>query len=66
MNIMINIKNSKINDQKLALVIGSEGKGLRSLTKKNLDEVLYIHIDKNCNSLNASNAAAIAMFELGN
>jgi len=61
-----NIKNAKINDQKLALVIGSEGKGLRSLTKKNLDEVFYIHIDKNCNSLNASNAAAIAMFELGN
>ena len=37
-----NIKNAKINDQKLALVIGSEGNGLRSLTKKNLDEIFFI------------------------
>ena len=60
-----NIKKSIISDKKFALIIGSEGKGLRSLTKKNLDQIFYIPIDKNCNSLNASNAAAIAMYQLG-
>ena len=59
-----NIKNISINEKKIALIIGSEGKGLRSLTKKNLDEIFYIPIHKNCNSLNASNAAAIAMYQL--
>ena len=61
-----NIKSASINDQKFVLVIGAEGRGLRSLTKKNLDETFYIPINKNCNSLNASNAAAIAMFQLEN
>ena len=60
-----NIKDISINEKKIALIIGSEGKGLRSLTKKNLDEIFYIPIDKNCNSLNASNAAAIAMYQFG-
>ena len=59
-----NIKEFDFDEKRIALVVGSEGKGLRSLTKKNLDEIFYIPIHKNCNSLNASNAAAIAMYQL--
>ncbi len=62
----IDIKTIELNQKKFALIIGSEGKGLRALTKKKLDEIIYIPINENCNSLNASNAAAIAMFYLGN
>ena len=61
-----NIKSIDKIDNKIALVLGSESKGLRNLTEKNVDQILHIPINKNCNSLNASNAAAIAMYELGN
>ena len=60
-----NIKNFNLDDKKIALVVGSEGKGLRKLTIKNLDKIFYIPIHKNCNSINASNAAAIAMYQFG-
>ena len=51
-------------DDRVALIIGAEGKGLRNLTKQNVDEVIKININSKCNSLNASNAAAIAMYEI--
>ena len=51
-------------DDRIALIIGAEGKGLRSLTKKNVDQIVKIDINSKCNSLNASNAAAVAMYEL--
>ena len=51
-------------DDRIVLIIGSEGKGLRNLTKQNVDEVIKININSKCNSLNASNAAAIAMYEI--
>ncbi len=62
----IGISSIEKNQKKIALVIGSEGKGLRVLTKKNLDSIYNIPINKQCDSLNASNAAAIAMYELKN
>ncbi len=58
---------SEVKDyDNIALIIGSEGDGIRDLVKKNCDILARIDIDKNVESLNASNAAAIAMYELRN
>ena len=51
-------------DNRIALIVGAEGKGLRNLTKQNVDEIIKIDINSKCNSLNASNAAAVAMYEI--
>ncbi|MCP4725127.1 MAG: 23S rRNA (guanosine(2251)-2'-O)-methyltransferase RlmB [bacterium] len=48
----------------LVLVIGSEGKGIRRLTKKKCDEIVSIPISGKIESLNASVAAGIIMFEI--
>lgn len=48
----------------IALIVGSEGKGLRDLTKRNCDILTKIEIDYEVESLNASVAAAIALYEL--
>ena len=57
------IDNLKKFDR-LAIVIGSEGKGMRSLIEKNCDFKIGIPIKSNVESLNASNAAAIVFYEL--
>jgi len=48
----------------VALVIGSEGKGISRLVKENCDIILEIPMKGKINSLNASNAASILMFEV--
>jgi 23S rRNA (guanosine2251-2'-O)-methyltransferase len=48
----------------IALIIGSEGDGMRDLVKKNCDILARIEIDKEVESLNASVAASIALYEL--
>jgi 23S rRNA (guanosine2251-2'-O)-methyltransferase len=50
-------------DRDLALVIGSEGKGIRRLVKEACDFVVTIPMAGKINSLNAAQAGAIAMFE---
>ena len=50
---------------KVLLVIGSEGNGLGRLVKKNCDEILSIPQFGHVNSLNASVAAAILIYEMG-
>lgn len=48
----------------IALIVGSEGEGIRDLVKKNCDLLTRIEIGKEVESLNASVAAAIALYEL--
>lgn len=58
-------KISEISEYKnVALIIGSEGNGMRDLVKKNCDILAKIDIDKDVESLNASVAASIALYEL--
>ena len=47
----------------LCLVIGSEGKGIRPLVRKQCDQLLTIPMQGDFDSLNVSVAAAIIMFE---
>jgi 23S rRNA (guanosine2251-2'-O)-methyltransferase len=49
---------------KIALILGSEGKGIRSLTKKNCDFLSYIPTNENFSALNVSVAASISLFEV--
>lgn len=48
---------------KIALVIGSEGFGINKLTQSLCDEILSIPMFGKTNSLNASNAAAVGIYE---
>jgi 23S rRNA (guanosine2251-2'-O)-methyltransferase len=49
---------------KNALIIGSEDKGIRRLTRENCDELVKIGMSKNMDSLNASVSAGILLFEI--
>ena len=48
----------------IAIVVGSEGKGIRPLIKKNCDQVVSIPMSGNIESLNVSVATAVTLFEI--
>ena len=60
-------KNNFDLPSKCVLVFGSEGRGLRNLTKKECDDLISIPIKKNetynIDSLNVANACSIALYE---
>ena len=51
-------------DGAIAIVIGSEGFGIKDLVKKNCDEIVSLPMHGQVNSLNASVATGIALYEI--
>jgi len=49
----------------IVLILGSEGKGMREGTQKKCDFLVKLPISDKVESLNVSNAAAVALYELG-
>ena len=52
-------------EDKHALIIGSEASGMKDSLKALCDKKLYIKMNKSCESLNAGVSASILMYELG-
>ena len=61
----INIKNEDISD-KIAIVIGNEGKGISEEVRAYCNKFIYIEMFNKCESLNASVSASIIMYEVYN
>ena len=63
------IQAKQLHDQveftrKNALIIGSEDKGMRRLTRENCDQLIRIQMSDKMDSLNASVSAGILLFEI--
>ena len=60
----INYKKVDYSDKR-CLVMGSEGKGISPVVRKNCDEIISLPMKGHVNSLNVSVAAAIFIYEMG-
>ena len=49
---------------RVGIVMGSEGEGLRRLTRESCDFLVKLPMSDRIESLNVSNAAAVALYEL--
>jgi tRNA G18 (ribose-2'-O)-methylase SpoU len=65
MNGYNNIKNEDI-PEKMGIVIGNEGRGISDKIKRLCNKFIYIGMNESCESLNASVAASILMYEVNN
>jgi 23S rRNA (guanosine2251-2'-O)-methyltransferase len=54
--------HSASKSEKIAIVVGSEANGLQDIVRRECDEILTLKTSKDFNVLNASVAAAIAMY----
>lgn len=64
------VNGNNIRDEDIlgnvAIVIGNEGRGISDNIKKLCNKFVYIDMNNNCESLNASVAASILMYEVNN
>ena len=62
------INGKKLNDLKfnkqVGIIIGNEGKGMSEDLKRFCKDLIYIPMNKNCESLNAGVSASIIMYEV--
>lgn len=63
----VSIKNEQLcNEEKLAIILGTEGDGLSESTVKNSDYIVKIPMSHGVDSLNVAAAAAVAFWQLCN
>ncbi len=60
----IDLPDLELADQPLVVVVGAEGKGISQLVRKSCDQVVSIPISSSVESLNASVAASLALYEI--
>ncbi|GBQ29616.1 ribosomal large subunit 23S rRNA methyltransferase SpoU [Acetobacter estunensis NRIC 0472] len=58
------LDGASLQGRRTVLVLGSEGDGLRRLTRENCDEIAGLYMPGTMESLNVSVAAAIGLYEL--
>ena len=61
----VELPSLELATEPLCIVAGSEGKGLSRLVAENCDQIVSIPIDSAMESLNASMAVGIALYEVG-
>jgi len=60
----VSLPDLELADQPLVVVVGAEGKGISQLVRKTCDQVVSIPISSIVESLNASVAASLALYEI--
>lgn len=60
----VDLPNLELASEPLMVVVGSEGKGLSRLVTENCDQIVSIPIDSAMESLNASMAVGISLYEV--